>query len=270
MKRTKCGGGSIYSIPMADIEYVGYFLANGKAETVKQAYKRLTKLRGSEPTFLFNAELFDFKTRAAVSDVVRGGIVDKLSENYGIAFPNNKSAVFCYKNNVGAKDYLGAYPTLIKGGKIETSEPKGIGGSRGRTAIGLGNGNFIMALIPDGFGGGITLSNLRRAMKAAGATNAINLDGGGSTQYYSPSDNYFSTRPVRGFIGVWLNKGYTLIYGEDIRTVKVRTNLRIRSTPSLLGAVKGRLYDGDTVKVLETKNGWCKIASGWVSEKYLV
>ena len=271
MKRTKCGGGSIYSIPMTDIEYVGYFLANSKAETVKQAYKRITKLRGSAPTFLFNAELFDFKTRAAVSDVVRGGVVDKLSENYGIAFPNNKSAVFCYKNNVGAKDYVGAYPVLIKGGKIQTSEPSGIGGSRGRTAIGVGNGNFIMALIPDG-GNDVTLSILRSAMKAAGATDAINLDGGGSTQYYCPSDNYLSVRPVRGFIGVWLNKGYTLILNEkeDIRTVKVKTNLRIRSTPSLLGVVKGRLYNGDTVKVLETKNGWCKIASGWVSAKYLV
>jgi len=265
MKRVKCRGGSIYSIPMGDIEYVGYFIGNGSCETVKQAYPRITKHRNRAPDFLFNAELFDFKSRKAVSDVVRGGIVDKLSENYGIAFPNHNSAVFCYKNNVGAKDYVGAYPVLIKGGKLNKSEPAGLDGARGRTAIGVGNGNFIIALIPDG-GDDVTLATLRNHMKAAGATDAINLDGGGSTQYYAPNGNFFSARPVRGFIAVWLRKDEN----EDIRTVKVKTNLRVRATPSLLGAVIGRLYNGDSVKVLETKNGWCRISVGWVSERYLV
>ncbi len=203
MNVTKCGSGEIYSIPMSGIEYIGYFYGNNGSELVTSAYTRLTKLRGRAPDLLFNVELFEFDTRKPVSDVVCGGTIHKLGENYGIAFPNNNTAVFSYKNNVGAKDYVGAYPVLIRGGKIETSEPQGLTGSRGRTAIGVGNGNFYAALIPDG-SNDVTLSTLRNHMKSAGATDAINLDGGGSTQFYAPNGNFFTTRPVRGFIGIWL------------------------------------------------------------------
>ena len=47
---------------------------------------------------------------------------------------------------------------------------------------------------------------MRAAFTKAGAKDAINLDGGGSTQYYSPCGNHFTERNVRGFIGVWLKK----------------------------------------------------------------
>lgn len=282
MKVTKCGSGKIYSFPMSDIEYIGYFFGDNKGrELVKSAYTRLKKSRGSAPDFLFNAELFEFDTRYAVSDVVCGGVVHRLREGYGIAFPNNNKAVFSYKNNVGAKDYVGAYPVLIKGGKLETSVPSGLSGSRGRTAIGVGNNNLIVALIPDG-SNDATLSALRNSMKSAGATDAINLDGGGSTQFYAPNGNFFTPRPVRGFIGIWLKKTSSNKPSvsttqttptqtvTDVRTVKVKTNLRIRKSPSTLSLTVGRLYNGDKVTVLETKGDWCKISKGWVSSKYLV
>lgn len=268
MKSIKCGSGTIYSIPMKEIDYVGYFYGNSGKETVKQARSRLSAKRGRAPDFLFNAELFDFKTRKAVSDVVCGGKVHKLSENYGIAFPCNNSAIFCYKNNVKAGDYVGAYPVLIKNNAIvDSNPPAGLSGSRGRTAIGVGHGNFIIALIPDG-SGDVTLGTLKYNMHMSGATDAINLDGGGSTQYYAPEGNFFSSRPVRGFIGVWLKK-ISSTTTKDVRFVKVNTNLRIRNNPNLFGKVVGRLYNGDKVEVLEAKNGWCRISSGWVSEKYL-
>lgn len=273
MKVTNCGKGKIYSIPMSDIEYIGYFYGNKGKELVKSAYTRLTKSRGRAPDFLFNAELFDFNTRKAASDVVCGGTIHRLTENFGMAFPNNTKAVFSYKNNVNAKDYVGAYPVLIKGGKLETSVPSGIGGSRGRTAIGVGNNNLIIALIPDG-SSDATLPTLRNYMRTAGATDAINLDGGGSTQFYAPSGNFFSTRPVRGFIGVWLKKTASkpqpVSKPADVRTVKVRTNLRIRKAPSTLSLTIGRLYNGDKVTVLETKGNWCRMSKGWVSASYLV
>lgn len=275
MKTYNCGSGKIYSFPMTDIEYIGYFYGKSGNEYVKSAYTRLKQFRGTSPDFVFNAELFDFKTRKAVSDVVSGGTVHKLGENYGIAFPNNKTAVFSYKNNVKAKDYVGAYPVLIKGGKIESSIPSGLGGSRGRTAIGVGGGNFYAALIPDG-SNGVTLTTLRNYMKSAGATDAINLDGGGSTQFYAPNGNFFTSRPVRGFIAIWLKKPNTPtstpteVQKADVRTVKVRTSLNVRLGAGTLSKRVGKLYNGNKVTVLEEKNGWARIENGWVSSKYLV
>ncbi|MBQ9985036.1 MAG: phosphodiester glycosidase family protein [Oscillospiraceae bacterium] len=259
MKMSRCGGGYIYSIPMSEIEYVGYFPGNNKCETVNSAYSRLAKERGRAPDFLFNAELFDFNTRAAASDVVAGGVVHRLTEGYGIAFPGNKKAVFSYKNFVGAKDYVGAYPVLVRNGKSEISIPAGLGGVRGRTAIGVGNDKFHVGLVPDS--AGVSMQTLRTAFRSTGVTDAINLDGGGSTQYYTPTGKYFSGRRVRGFIAVWI-KG-------DFRKVKVRTSLNIRSGPGITNKRVGKLYNGDVVKILEEKLGWCRIASGWVSSLYL-
>ncbi len=254
-------GGRIYALPLKDIEYIGYFGAKNGNETVKTAYPRIKALRNKAPDFLINAELFDFTTRKAASDVVSNGEIQRLGEGYGIAFPNNNTAVFSYKNNVGAKDYIGAYPVLVRNGKEETTVPAGIGGRRGRTALGVSEESVFVAVVPDSATGS-TLPELRRAFVNFGATNAINLDGGGSTQFYAPQGNYFSGRPVRGFIAIWVK-------GGDVRTVSVKTRLRIRNKPSLLAARIGWLYNGDTVTVLEENGVWCRIAAGWVHSSYL-
>lgn len=266
MKSTKCGGGYMYDITMSDIEHIAYFYGTNGNEDIRNAYARVTKLRGRAPDLFFNAELFEFDTRRPASDVVSGGKAHRLTEGYGIAFPDNKKAVFSYKNNVKAPDYIGAYPVLVRNGKAEGSIPSGVGGSRGRTAMGVSENNLYVALVPDG-SNDLSIHELRAAMINAGAVNAINLDGGGSTQFYSPLRNHFTGRRVRGFIGIWLKKGAEK---EDIRTVKVRTALMIRTGAGMLNRSIGKLYNGDPVKVLEEKNGWARIASGWVCAKYLV
>ena len=259
----RCGGGHIHEIPNKDIEYIGYFYGKNGNESIKNAYSRIGKIRGRKPDILMNAELFDFKTRKPASDVVSNGVNMRLTEGYGMAFPDNKKAVFCYKNNIGAKEYLGAYPLLVKDGKKQSGVPAGIGGVRGRTAIGVSDDAVFIGIIPDN--GGVGLDTLRTTFINVGAKHAINLDGGGSTQYYSPKGNYFTGRNVRGFVALWFAKKT----GEDIRTVKVRTSLNIRQTPSLLGKRVGKLLNGARVNVLEEKSGWCRIPQGWVYAAYL-
>lgn len=287
MTSKKVGSGYIYTVPQSDIEYIGYFYGKNGNESIKSAYTRMKTIRGREPDFFFNAELFDFATRKAVSDVVEDGKIHKLTEAYGIAFPNNTKAVFSYKNNVNAKDYVGAYPVLVRNGKAETSIPSGTNGSRGRTAIGVDGDSLYIALIPDG-ANDVTLTELRKAFIASGAENAINLDGGGSTQFYAPNGNCYTGRAVRGFIAVWLKQkivaetkttststskpastSTTSAKKADIRTVKVNSKLRIRKNPNLFSTVVGWLYNGNKVEVLETKGSWCRIDKGWVSATYL-
>lgn len=202
----------IYKVCASNIEYIGYFYGKNGNESIKAAYTRVAGERGREPDFFFNAELFDFSTRKAASDVVCGGTIHRLTESFGIAFPNNKKAVFSYKNNANARDYVGAYPVLIRNGKAEASVPAGLEGSRGRTAIGVdAAGNVFVALIPDG-SGDMTLQQLRTALIEAGATDAINLDGGGSTQFYAPGGKtHYTGRNLRGFIGIWLIKEETTV-----------------------------------------------------------
>ena len=264
MKSTKYKGGYIHEVPLSEIEYIGYFHGKNSTEFVKNAYARLKKERGRAPDFLMNAELFDFVSRRAASDVVSQGEKVRLTEGYGIAFPENKTAVFSYKNNVNAPDYVGGYPTLVRNGKEEAQNPAGITGRRGRTALGLGNGNLYIVLIPDS--NGATLSELRKTFIKAGAENAINLDGGGSTQFYAPTGNHFVSRAVRGFIGIWLKKNAS----QDVRIVKVVGSLRVRSGPGYGYSRIDLLKNGTKVTVLETSGAWCRIGEGrWVHSFYL-
>lgn len=75
------------------------------------------------------------------------------------------------------------YPSLLKDGKVIvdsgdlTSYQKDAKGSRG--VIGLGGDNIYLAII-----NGATVIDAAYAMKAVGATHALNIDGGGSSALY--------------------------------------------------------------------------------------
>jgi hypothetical protein len=259
-------GGIIYKIPKKEeLERIGYYHAKNGTEGVKSARANVKKLYGREPDIIINAELFNFTTRKPASDVVAGGVVHRLTEGYGFAFPDNKDVVFSYKNNVNAPDYIGAYPVLVRNGKAEAQNPAGITGKRGRTALGLDGDNLLVMLIPDS--AGATLDDIRKEFAKDGAENAINLDGGGSTQYYSPLGNYISSRAVRGFIYIYLKKANGK---EDVRTVKVVGQLRVRSGPGYGYPRIDLLNNGDKVTVTQTAGAWCKIGEGrWVHKSYL-
>ena len=84
----------MYTVPLKDIEYIGYFGAKGNSEEIKSAYSRIAKQRGRVPVFLFNAELFDFNTRAAASDVVSGGWCIASQRAMALHFPIIKMLFF--------------------------------------------------------------------------------------------------------------------------------------------------------------------------------
>lgn len=272
MTETKCKGGTIYRIGLSEIHYIGYFYgANGGRESLKDAYLRIGQARGGTPDFLFNCELFDFSSRRPASDVVENGRTHRLTEGFGLAFVDHKRPVFSYKNNVSAPDYVGFYPTLIRGGKLDVqTAPAGLAGARGRTALGTDTaGNLYLALIPDR-GGGATLAETARALMAAGAKNGGNLDGGASTQWYTPTGCHSTGRALRGFIALWLAAPPCL----GTKTVQVKTALNIRRDPpnSLgvnLSRVVGVYHSGDTVRVYEARAGWWRTERGWCYGAYL-
>lgn len=257
MNSVKCGGGWIYSSPKSDIEYIGYFYASSGSETVDSAYERLAKIRGREPDLLMNAELFT-STRDAASDVVAGGVIHRLTEGYGIAFPDNKTAVFSYNNNVNARDYIGAYPVLVQNGEATKVVPNGIGGQRGRTAIGLNKDTIFFALVPDG-SNDLTLAELRLAFLEVGAEHAINLDGGGSTQFYAPNGNYFSGRKVRGFIGVWFKKDSKKEEGDGMRVLLIPGHGDGDSGAVALGYKEADLTRECTKNIKEALSPYCNV-----------
>lgn len=272
MTATKFKNGYIYKINPDEIFSIHYVPA-WTGEDIHDVYKRISDTWGrGKPAFLFNAELYNTNTMKPASSVVEKGKVHAMFEGHGLAFIDNKKPVWSYKNNVNAPDYIGVYPTLVRNGKRDLkSDPAGLGGSRGRTAIATDKeGCFYICLVADG-NNDATLREVADALLKAGATDGGNLDGGGSTQWYAPNGKHYTGRRVRGYIAVWLNEVVdnhtepTL----DIRTVAVRTSLNVRDNPSLFSRVIDRLYNGEKVQIIETKGLWCRIPSGWVSSLYL-
>lgn len=108
---------------------------------------------------------------------------------------------------------LGAGPQLIKDGKIlVTAEEEGFSVSfnttrHPRTAVGITKDNQLILLTVDGrqpgVSDGISLTDLAQLMLNLGASEAINLDGGGSTTMviFNTIVNYPSDKDEKGQFG---------------------------------------------------------------------
>ncbi len=91
----------------------------------------------------------------------------------------------------GVKHIISGGPYLVKDNQIfidmTAQKLQSIGGRNPRTAIGYTKDNDLVIVAVDGREGssiGLTLVELANLMKSLGCTNAINLDGGGSTVMY--------------------------------------------------------------------------------------
>lgn len=89
------------------------------------------------------------------------------------------------------KHIISGGPYLVKDNQIfidiTAQKLQSIGGRNPRTAIGYTKENDLILVTADGREGssiGLTLAELANLMKSLGCTNAINLDGGGSTVMY--------------------------------------------------------------------------------------
>ncbi|MCM1339749.1 MAG: phosphodiester glycosidase family protein [Muribaculaceae bacterium] len=89
------------------------------------------------------------------------------------------------------KHIISGGPYLVKDNQIfidmTAQKLQSIGGRNPRTAIGYTKDNDLILVAADGREGssiGLTLAELAELMKSLGCTNAINLDGGGSTVMY--------------------------------------------------------------------------------------
>ncbi len=199
-------GGLTLKLAPSEIKKVEFVLGKQPTEDIRSVAKRT----GAD--FTINANFFDMKTGRTMGEVTDEGV--DLSDGmnpYGYGFVDKKTPVFSYNNNINAVDFVGGYPVLLIGGSTARDAVKPINGidynkKRGRTSIGLtAEGQFVVRVIPDTVScPRKTIPQLITEMKGLGCVNAINLDGGGSSQYVSPKKTFYSGRKVDGFICIWV------------------------------------------------------------------
>ncbi len=291
-----------YSVPLDDIAHIGYIPMNGNGETVTAAAQRKT-WNGRVPDAICNAELFNMKTFAPASGVVHDGKAQYVPQTLGVALKMGKTPVLSYMNNIGAADWLGTYPMLVRDGKKAfDTVPAGLTGARARTAFAWNDKRC--AIVWATAKNGVTLEQFAAGIIALGYKTAVNFDGGGSTAVVTPAKLYEQGRKVRGKLGIWV-KGGTGNYltkavktasasasrvqpmqresgcGTGVKlTVTARSGLNVRKAP-IDGAVQETVACGKTVtwygyycKEVESGAVWYYVKApsgktGYASAKYL-
>ena len=251
----------------------------------KKSMSQIKKELGCD--YLINAGLFNMKTFKPINRlVVNGQTLSDGKGMFGFSFSDDK-VVLSYENQVNYPDHVSGYPCLLKSGKKAfTSDPSGLGGKRGRTAIGYGTHALVLFCCSDG-SDAMTLDALQKEMRKLGCIDAINLDGGGSSQCNFDGKCITSSRTVHNYIAIWVKKDEvqntvsttaitqtTTVSSKITKTVCVKSVLNVRAkAPTALGTntskIVGKYGNGQKVVILETKYGWGRTDLGWVSMKYL-
>lgn len=185
-------------IPAADILRAECVLAqNGKAESITSVHKRT----GAD--IVLNTALFDMRSGAILSRVVAGGKRYGKAETYGIGF--GPAPVWTYDNGAACPHYVGAYTYAALDGKARDGLKDS--GKRGRSALGLtAAGDLVIYVVTDNDSRKCSTLTLCQRMLDLGCVNAINLDGGGSSQAITPEGAYNSGRAVPAYLCIWLRE----------------------------------------------------------------
>lgn len=174
------------------------YLANGKYSATQ-----VKNLTGAD--IVLNGTLYTFSTMKPCLDFKADGVVysdeEPLYEGYGW---NKDSAYMVRTTDMRKYDNFISSCNIIKGGKsCSVDGIAWVAGSRPRTAIGW-KANSQMVIYVTNYNK--TIAEVTSEMLKAGCVDAINLDGGGSTQI--TTTNYGSIfspegRKVQNYLCIW-------------------------------------------------------------------
>lgn len=131
-----------------------------------------------------------------------GKVLSSPNEKYAaLCITENKKAIIVNSQNEiqkisNLKTAIGGFWTILENDTIPTFKPF----SDSRMAVGVNNDGtnlYILGVEKIKPGGGLTYMDCAKILKNAGATKAMQLDGGGSTALYIKQNNQLSIRSKR-------------------------------------------------------------------------
>lgn len=185
----------IANIPLSKVERIAILQGQGRS---------LAQVKGSAD-YIINAGFYDMSTGKPIGHLsIDGQVLAKEAWSiWGYAWKDGadiamKAIPSQDKNYISGVELIAPSKTL--------SYVKEVGGSRGRTAMGLTGDSLILYCTGDGTKDAKTPEKLKEELESMGAKSAIMLDGGGSSQCSFPEGNINSSRRVHNYIAVWLKK----------------------------------------------------------------
>jgi N-acetylmuramoyl-L-alanine amidase len=188
-------------IPLSQIERIQIYINSGR-----KSLATIKKETGAD--YLINGQLFNAKWAAVVHLKADGYVWATDPYNYyGYAWDAGPDIAMVPIPQTTRRNHI-ACVELIRNGtpKDKPIYSSQLGGSRGRTAIGIKGGSFAMYCSKDGTAARSTPEGLRDRLFGMGWQSAVMLDGGGSSQCNFSGQQITSTRVVHSLILVYLKK----------------------------------------------------------------
>ncbi len=160
---------------------------------------------------IINGGTFNMTTGAPESYVTING--KNLAEGYsGYGYGISGNILdWSWRNALGLNDFIGAYGLLVTAGEVDINLTENRG-KRQRTAIGYtANDELVIYCTTDG----VDYEPLANELINMGCITAINLDGGGSTQWHSPESDFSSGRAVSWWICVYLTEDGKKLFKDE-------------------------------------------------------
>lgn len=187
-------------IPFEKIEKIACVMADGKGELAGAVRKRT----GAD--IVINAPVFDMASGQILSSFVCNGVQCGNDDGLrGFCFDGNTARIAW--SGAGTEYFVSEFGLLVVDGAVRCSVTASANSRRGRTAIGYTNaGELVIYVVTNNEEYAVrkTGKQLAQKMFDLGCIQAINLDGGGSSQVADYTGAYTAGRYVPGFICVWL------------------------------------------------------------------
>lgn len=175
--------------------------------------KTLSQVKSSTGAqYVFNGGLYNFSTCKPLCKLRADGVtyVDDKYSYFMYCWNTNDPVLVNSKSMASYKNGIACVCLLKDGKKTKLSYNSDVGGTRGRTAMGLdAKGNLLLFCSKDGTSDAMSPEKLQQYMLNAGAVSALMLDGGGSSQCDFNGARITSSRKVANWICVYTKTAKT-------------------------------------------------------------
>lgn len=201
----------VFKISKEEVSKIDFALCNQPTETIDNYYKR----QQTKPDIICNGGFFAMSTGNTVFHYVDENHVISTDKDLldGIGIKDNNELVISKYNSL-FRDFISGYPVLMREGQeVVTNIGKEIDYNARRTILGYNNTHIFLIVI-DSYGYNFT--KCKQLLRELGVTNAVNLDGGGSTRLLLKgrlvtSDAIYN-RPVDNVVCFYLKEEQKVIY----------------------------------------------------------
>ena len=155
-----------------------------------------------------NGQLFNSDLTPSMNLRVDGKTLRYETNYLGYGWNANDTALTLTRSCEAYHNFISCIP-LIENGKALSLKngvdyPAALGGTRGRTAIGmLPDGRLALYCSRDNTSGARSMDGIQEEMMKLGCVSALNLDGGGSSSCITPEGTLNTTRTIHNYILIW-------------------------------------------------------------------